>query len=295
MKRRRPSYDPNYVPKRPKPFTSKQTRGDTGRKLKPGKPSQIKVAKGPQQFYFRSYVFQTKKELRDRIKYLLLSYTGAGNRPPPPGGLKGENVATAGGGGGESGIITLETHPHMYGILCELVQHHPNYVNWGNKCIEKFKVIRAPTRKRPPILLGTFKGNDQWRDLDWMKLVYKRDPTPLDRLYSAMWNAVRPQLAPSAPVNAKQSVPCERCGHDRLHIDQVRPSHARPFHEVVVDFLATSVAPLHFEWVNRDNSFRFRPCDVAFESAWQTFHATASNLRQHCETCRIEDWITNPP
>lgn len=309
-KRDRPKdkhHDPNYVPKHPKPFVSKQTRNVTGKKQTPGHPSMAKIVHGPDQFYFRGYVFPTKKQLRDRIKQLLLAISGAPCRPDAPGGMKGDNHKKRRSQKRqgldekvyeEPIIVNATEYTSLSATMCDLISRHPNYENWGNKHIESFKVVRAESRKSQPILLATFKGNpDKWRDMDWMKLVYKSEPTHADKLYSCLWHAIRHALAkpitPPELVLKKKSVACTKCGLDRLWIDEVHPSHnGAPFHQLAHDFLVIQqVVPAVFEWHNQEASFCFRPCDADFKSAWIMYHTTHASLSLLCETCRIEHWV----
>lgn len=282
-------HDPNFVSSHPRPFVSKQTRGERGRKQKPGRPTQPKVVHGPQQFYWHEYVWRTKKEMRDRIKQLLLSCAPDGTtRPPHPGGIKWFYADPP--PPTEKAPVVMDASHGMFALLSELVAHHPNYANWAP--LVAFRVVRAPTRKRPPVLQGRFKGSDVWRDLEWRKCVYKRTPTPSNAVFSAMWQAVSSQLEPVPPPPEralhKQSWPCERCGVDRLHIDQVHPSHTVAFHVVAQHYLAQNKEP-RVQWVNHLNSFRC--CDATWAADWALYHAEASQLHLLCETCRIQLWV----
>lgn len=272
-----------YVPKRPKPFVSKQTRGETGRKKKPGCPTQVRQVRGPEQFYWREYVWQTKKEYRDRVRQLLLCLAGGGMRPPPPGGIKYGNTPPPSPIPPTQEVVRGTP---MFQLIHELVEQHPNFCNWPNQ-LQAFRVTRADSRKAPPVLWGRFRGNAAWRRLDWMAMVHKRAPTPADRVHAALWHAVRDQLEPPPPVDAKRSFPCGRCGLNRAHVDGVRPSHGVPWDVVLRHYLDGRPLP-RVEWVKRENSFRL--CGAADD--WRAYHAEASQLALRCETCRIEQWVT---
>ena len=271
------------------------------------------IVKGSEQFYFRGLVFQTKKELKDRIKQLLLFLAGAGARPRPLGGVKDERILDPPVLSILPTTVTRDDNAQVYSILYDLVQRHPNFSNWANKEITAFKVTRASTKKAPPILWATFRGSpDKWRDMKWRKCIHKTAPSDENKLWSAMWNAVRAQIAPCRQLvfftadAPKITLPCERCGLNRLWIDAVAPSHATiPFLDLAQQFLTAcrlahlagpgreKMEPCHLEWSNADNSFRFRPCDGAFKEAWTAFHALRAGLVLLCETCRVEHWVAN--
>lgn len=127
-----------------------------------------KIVIGPEQFYFAGYVFSTKKEMKDRVKQLLLHIADDDE-------TQLDHLGRSALGSFQSSVLdpgTVDSTRRVFSLLSDLVSRHPNFEKWGNKIIEKYKVTRADTKKRPPILWAEFSGAPGvWRNMKWPKLM----------------------------------------------------------------------------------------------------------------------------
>lgn len=298
--------------KRRKPFVSKQTRHEKGKKQKPGLPTLQRHVSGPEQFYFFGQNFTCKKEIRDRVRQLLISCITFNMRPETPGALnpslkksvddhlllslkKGEKQ--------KIDIINNNTNPILFQHFQEIAQHHPNFSKWSNKNISYFRVTtNEDLRKTPPMLFAHFKGNElKPRLVKWMKCLSKSFPSPTEKMTNALHFSSSQKQEELASTNFQKS--CQRCSLNRPYIDHVKPSypfHGPLFHTIQKSFLSTfpeetlDQITQRLQWVKKKNAFMFHPCDTGFLLAWLTYNKNYfQNTEWLCETCRIESWVTS--